>query len=92
MKESLGFPSFFAVLFGKSHNINVESVRTARAADLVLSRLLRQTDHAFAFFASAVNVSLPVAYAVALKSEKSLEILDKSKKICVFLSSFVEIF
>lgn len=90
MKESFRFPSFF-ILVGKSEDVNGKSVRTAGAAYLVFSRLLRQTEYTLAFLASAVNVCLSVAYAVALKSEKSLEILDKSKKVCVLLATLVEV-
>ena len=57
----------------------------------MLAGFFRQTEHALAFLASAVNVSLSVAYAVALKPEKRLEVLDEPQKISIFLASFVEV-
>jgi hypothetical protein len=89
MKESRSFPSFFVFFFCKSRNVNVESVRTAGAANAVLARLFRQTDHTLASFATAVNVCFSVAYAVALEAKKSYKILDKTQKIRIFLTSFV---
>ena len=91
MKESRSFPSFFIFLFRKSRNVNVKSVRTARAANAVLSRLFRQTDHTFASFASTVNVCFSVAKTVTLEAEKSLEVLDETQKIRIFFASFIEI-
>ena len=64
-------------------------MRTARAADPVFSRFFRQTDHALASFATAVNVCFSVAYAVALEAEEPLEVLDKAQKISIFLAPFV---
>ena len=89
MKESRSFPSFFVFFFCKSRNVNVESVRTAGATNAVLSRLFRQTDHALASFAAAVNVCFSVAYAVALEAEETFEVLYKTQKIRIFLASFV---
>ena len=57
----------------------------------MLAGLFRQTEHTLAFLASAVNVSLSVAYAVALKPEKRLEVLDEPQKISIVLASFVEV-
>ena len=82
---------FFTLLLGKSGNIHLKSVRTARTAYLVLSRLFGQSQNVSAFLASAVNVSLSVAYTVTLEAEKGHEAFSKPQKICVFLSATVEI-
>jgi len=91
MKESRSFPSFFIFFFSKTRNVDFKSVRTARAANTVLSRLFWQSDHTFASLATAVNMRLSVAYAIALEAEESLEILDETQKIGVFFSSFIKI-
>ena len=67
-------------LVSKSKDVNGKSVRTAGAAYLVFSRLLRQTEYTLAFFAFAINVCLSVAYAVALKAEKAGELFYQSQK------------
>ena len=82
---------FLTLLFGESGNIHLKSVRTARTAYLVLSRLFGQSQNVSAFLASAVNVSLSVAYTVTLEAEKGHEAFSKPQKICVFLSATVEI-
>ena len=79
-------------LLGKSRNINAESVRTAGTADGVLSRLFGQAQNVLAFRTAAVNVSFSVAYTVTLQAEKCGKFFYKTKKICVFFTSFVEIF
>ena len=67
-------------------------MRAARATNVVLSRLLRESEHVLAFRTSAVNVRLTIANTVALKSEKSGDFLGKTNKIRVFLAPFIEIF
>ena len=57
----------------------------------MLARLLRQTDHALASLTAAVNVSFSVADTVALEAEKCLNALDRTQKVCVFLTPFVKI-
>ena len=79
-------------LFCKSGNINAESVRTAGAANVMLTRLFGQTQNVLAFRTAAVNVSFSVAYAVALEAEKCGNFFNKTKKVCVFFTSFIEIF
>ena len=90
-EEPLGF-ILLIFLFCKSGNINAESVRTAWAADVMLSRFFRQTQNVLAFRTTAVNVCFSVAHTVALKAEKCCEFICKSKKIRVFLAPFIKVF
>ena len=90
-EEPLGF-ILLIFLFCKSRNINAESVRTAWAADVMLSRFFRQTQNVLAFRTTAVNVRFSVAHTVALKAEKCGKLFHQTKKICIFFTSFIEIF
>jgi hypothetical protein len=58
----------------------------------MLTRLFGQTQNVLAFWTAAVNVSSSVAYTVTLEAEKCGKLFNQTKKICVFFTSFVEIF
>ena len=87
---TLGF-ILLIFLFCKSRNINAESVRTAGAANVMLTRLFGQTQNVLAFWTAAVNVRFSVAHTVALKAEKCCEFICKPKKIRVFLAPFIKV-
>ena len=89
-QKILGF-ILFILLFCNTGDINAESVRTAGTANVVLAELLRQPQHILAFGTAAVNVRFSVAYAVALKTEKSCDLLYETQKISVFLPSFIRV-
>lgn len=80
------------IFLGKSCDKNTESVRAAGTTNVVFARLLGESEYVLAFRTAAVNVCLTIANAVALKSEKCGYFLCKTKKICVFLAPFIEIF
>ena len=57
----------------------------------MFTRLFGKPENVFTILATTVNVRFSVAYAVALKAEKSGELFYKSQKIRIFLAPFIKI-
>lgn len=82
---------FFIFFVCKPRNIHLKSVRTARTADLVLACFFGKPENVFTILATTVNVRFSVAYAIALKAEKSGDLFYESQKIRIFLAPFIKI-
>ena len=57
----------------------------------MLTRFLGKTEYVLAILTATVNVRFSVAYAIALKAEKSGDLFYESQKIRIFLAPFIKI-